>query len=179
MLLDAAVREVGGGRAAYDADAAPGRKRATWLRLLERLLAELYDALPPPKTIGKELFHAGYLRSAGPFDGVRPEDAPATLTLLTARPVAHAVRSVGAAEVIASGGGLRDPVPAGMLRERLVPVRLRASDELGLCTDAKQAYAFAALGFVTVHGLAAADPRATGARHPSGWRVGTGVVGRL
>lgn len=36
--------------------------------------------------------------------GVRPQDAPATLALLTARTIADAVRFVGATEIVASGG---------------------------------------------------------------------------
>ncbi|MER6030858.1 anhydro-N-acetylmuramic acid kinase [Streptomyces sp. NPDC001851] len=166
-LLDAAVREFSGGRQAYDADGALAGRGRPERRLLDRLLAEPYYALPPPKTTGKEVFHAGYLRSAGLFDGIRPEDALATLALLTARTVADAVRSVGAGEVIASGGGIRNPVLAGMLREELAPVPVRASDELGLPGAAKEAYAFAVLGFLTAHGLPGTDPRSTGARRAS------------
>ncbi|GHE05766.1 anhydro-N-acetylmuramic acid kinase [Streptomyces alanosinicus] len=166
-LLDAAVREFSGGRAAYDADGALAGRGRPRRRLLERLLAEPYYALAPPKTTGKEVFHTGYLRAAGLFDGVRPEDALATLAELTARTVADAVRSVGATEVIASGGGLRNPVLTRMLRERLAPVPVHASDVLGLPAAAKEAYAFGVLGFLTVHGLPGTDPRSTGARRPS------------
>ncbi|MES4891489.1 anhydro-N-acetylmuramic acid kinase [Streptomyces sp. NPDC096012] len=164
-LLDAAVREFSGGRLAYDADGALAARGRADRGLLERLLTEPYYALPTPKTTGKELFHAGYLRASGLLDGVRPEDALATLTELTARTVADAVRSVGATEVIASGGGMRNPVLAGTLRRLLAGVPLRASDELGLPAAAKEAYAFAVLGFLTAHGLPGTDPRSTGARH--------------
>ncbi|KUN03286.1 anhydro-N-acetylmuramic acid kinase [Streptomyces yokosukanensis] len=166
-LLDAAVREFSGGRAAYDVDGALAGRGRPVRRLLDRLLADPYYALAPPKTTGKEVFHAGYLRTAGLFDGIRPEDALATLAQLTARTIADAVRSVGATEVIASGGGVRNPVLTGMLRERLAPVPVRVSDALGLPAAAKEAYAFAVLGFLTVHGLPGTDPRSTGARHPS------------
>ncbi|MFG2602962.1 anhydro-N-acetylmuramic acid kinase [Streptomyces sp. NPDC048514] len=164
-LLDAAVREFSGGRLAYDADGALAGRGRVDRGLLERLLAEPYYALPTPKTTGKELFHAGYLRASGMLDGVRPEDALATLTELTARTVAGAVRSVGATEVIASGGGMRNPVLAGRLGRLLAGIPLRASDELGLPAAAKEAYAFAVLGFLTAHGLPGTDPRSTGARH--------------
>ncbi|MCF3129409.1 anhydro-N-acetylmuramic acid kinase [Streptomyces olivochromogenes] len=165
-LIDAAAREFSGGRLAYDADgtlAARGRVREP---LLERLLAEPYYALPAPKTTGKELFHHGYLRAAG-VDGLPAEDVLATLTLLTARTVADGVRSVGATEVLASGGGTRNPALMALLRDRLSGVALRTSDELGLPADAKEAYAFAVLGFLTAHGLPGTDPVATGARRPS------------
>ncbi|MFF5403595.1 anhydro-N-acetylmuramic acid kinase [Streptomyces misionensis] len=175
-LLDAAAREFSGGRLACDEDGALAARGTPDPRLLQRLLAEPYYALPPPRTTGKELFHAGYLRAAGAFDGGRPEDVLATLTLLTARTVADAVRSVGGTEVIASGGGVRNPVLTGLLQDRLGEIPLRTSDELGLPAAAKEAYAFAVLGFLTVHGLAGTDPRSTGARRPS--VLGTVTPGR-
>ncbi|MFF7236516.1 anhydro-N-acetylmuramic acid kinase [Streptomyces collinus] len=165
-LLDAAARAYSGGRLAYDAGgelAARGRPRRP---LLDRLLAEPYYALRPPKTTGKELFHPGYLRAAG-ADGLPAPDVLATLTALTARTVADAVRSVGATEVVASGGGTRNPVLMSELRRLLAPTGLRTSDDLGLPAAAKEAYAFAVLGFLTAHGLPGTDPRATGARRPS------------
>ncbi|ANP50725.1 anhydro-N-acetylmuramic acid kinase [Streptomyces griseochromogenes] len=165
-LLDAAAREFSGGRLAYDAGGALAARGLPYRPLLDRLLAEPYYALEPPKTTGKELFHAGYLRAAG-LDGLSAPDALATLTLLTARTVAEAVRSVGATEVIASGGGTRNPVLVRELGHQLPGIPLRTSDELGLPAPAKEAYAFAVLGFLTVHGLPGTDPRSTGARRPS------------
>ncbi|MFF7971359.1 anhydro-N-acetylmuramic acid kinase [Streptomyces sp. NPDC007905] len=165
-LLDAAAREYSGGRLAYDTDGALAARGRPYPPLLDRLLAEPYYALRPPKTTGKELFHSGYLRAAGP-GGLPAEDVLATLTLLTARTVADAVRSVGATEVIASGGGIRNPVLMSLLRRLLPETAVRTSDELGLPAAAKEAYAFAVLGFLTAHGLPGTDPRSTGAHHPS------------
>ncbi|CAL9360718.1 Anhydro-N-acetylmuramic acid kinase [Streptomyces sp. enrichment culture] len=167
-LIDAAVREYGDGRAAYDADGALAARGRVHGPLLERLLAEPYYALPPPKTTGKELFHAGRLREALAGSQELPaEDVVATLTLLTARTIADAVRAVGATEVIASGGGTRNPVLMDLLGRSLPGTVLRTSDELGLPAQAKEAYAFAVLGFLTAHGLPGTDPASTGARHPS------------
>ncbi|MEU0740469.1 anhydro-N-acetylmuramic acid kinase [Streptomyces sp. NPDC006134] len=167
-LIDAAVREYGGGRAAYDADGALAARGRVHGPLLERLLAEPYYALPPPKTTGKELFHAGLLREAlAGWEALPAEDVVATLTLLTARTIADAVRAAGATEVIASGGGTRNPVLMDLLGRSLPGTALRTSDELGLPAQAKEAYAFAVLGFLTAHGLPGTDPASTGARHPS------------
>ncbi|MEU6373021.1 anhydro-N-acetylmuramic acid kinase [Streptomyces sp. NPDC046909] len=165
-LIDAAARGFSGGRLAYDADGALAARGEVHGPLLDRLLAEPYYALPPPKTTGKELFHLGHLRDALAGTGTLPaEDVVATLTRLTARTVADAVRSVGATEVIASGGGVRNPVLRAMLAEELPGVPLRTSDELGLPSAAKEAYAFAVLGFLTAHGLPGTVPASTGARH--------------
>ncbi|MFG2966701.1 anhydro-N-acetylmuramic acid kinase [Streptomyces sp. NPDC048288] len=163
-LTDAAARGFTGGRLAYDADGALAARGRPDGPLLERLLAEPYYALPAPKTTGKELFHADYWRTV---EELSAEDALATLTLLTARTVANAVRGLGATEVVASGGGTRNPTLMAMLRAELPGTPVRASDELGLPATAKEAYAFALLGFLTAHGLPGTAPTATGARHPS------------
>ncbi|MFJ7077203.1 anhydro-N-acetylmuramic acid kinase [Streptomyces sp. NPDC098781] len=165
-LIDAAARGFSGGRLAYDVDGALAGRGTVHEPLLDRLLEEPYYALPAPKTTGKETFHLGRLRDALSGFGTLPaEDVVATLTMLTARTVADAVRAVGATEVIASGGGTRNPVLMRMLGQRLPGVALRASDELGLPSAAKEAYAFAVLGFLTAHGLPGTVPTATGAQH--------------
>ncbi|WP_217207910.1 anhydro-N-acetylmuramic acid kinase [Streptomyces sp. AC550_RSS872] len=165
-LIDAAARGFSGGRLAYDVDGALAGRGSVHEPLLRRLLAEPYYALPAPKTTGKELFHLGRLRDAlAGFGTLSAEDVVATLTALTARTVADAVRAAGATEVIASGGGTRNPVLMTMLGQRLPGVPLRTSDELGLPAAAKEAYAFAVLGFLTAHGLPGTVPSATGARH--------------
>ncbi|WTP61697.1 anhydro-N-acetylmuramic acid kinase [Streptomyces phaeochromogenes] len=183
-LIDAAVHHFTG--RAYDTDGALAARGKVHEPLLSRLLDEPYYALPAPKTTGKELFHRDYLLAAladpavlatavDPAAPATPtdtgtlahQDVIATLTRLTARTVADAVRSVGATEVIASGGGTRNPVLMAMLAEELPGVPVHTSDALGLPSAAKEAYAFAVLGFLTLHGLAGTDPRSTGARHPS------------
>ncbi|MFI9759431.1 anhydro-N-acetylmuramic acid kinase [Streptomyces sp. NPDC051963] len=165
-LVDAAARGFSGGRLECDADGALAARGRVHALLLQRLLAEPYYALPAPKTTGKELFHLGHLQAALAGLGTLPaEDVLATLTMLTARTVADAVRAVGATEVIASGGGTRNPVLMANLAALLPGVALGTSDELGLPSDAKEAYAFAVLGFLTVHGLPGTDPAGTGARH--------------
>jgi len=171
-LIDAAVHHFTGH--AYDTDGALAARGTVHEPLLRRLLDEPYYALPAPKTTGKELFHRDYLLAAlatlADPAGLGPlahQDVIATLTRLTARTVADAVRSVRATEVIASGGGTRNPVLMAMLAEELPGVPLHTSDALGLPAAAKEAYAFAVLGFLTPHGLVGTDPRSTGARHPS------------
>ncbi|ATL32042.1 anhydro-N-acetylmuramic acid kinase [Streptomyces formicae] len=167
-LIDAAVHEATGGRLEYDLDGELAARGTVDEGLLGQLLAEPYYGLPAPKTTGKELFHLPYLRTAlKGYEALPPEDVVATLTRLTARTVADAVRSVAASEVIASGGGTRNPALMAALRAELGSVPVRTSDELGLPSAAKEAYAFAVLGFLTLHGLPGTVPASTGARHPS------------
>ncbi|MEU9980566.1 anhydro-N-acetylmuramic acid kinase [Streptomyces sp. NPDC050856] len=172
-LIDAAVRHVTGGRAAFDEDGALAARGGVDAGLLRRLLDEPYYAAPPPKTTGKELFHLPHLLGAlAGREGIGGPDLVATVTRLTALTVADAVRSVAGTEVIASGGGTRNPTLMAMLRGELGGVPLRCSDELGLPSAAKEAYAFAVLGFLTLHGLAGTVPACTGARH-------AGVLGSI
>lgn len=167
-LADAVVRDLTGGSASFDADGMMAAHGTLHNGLLERLLAEPYYARPAPKSTGKELFHLDYLTQAmAGLPEIAPDDLVATVTALTARTVADAVRRHGGTEVIASGGGIRNPTLMQLLTDELSGVTLRSTDELGLPSGAKEASAFAMLGFLTVHGLAGTVPSCTGARNAS------------
>jgi anhydro-N-acetylmuramic acid kinase len=164
-LIDAAVSELRG--EPYDEG---GRYAATGLvdeALLDRLVAEPYYAATPPKSTGKELFHWPYLRSR--IDGSpNPDDVIATVTELTAVLIARELERHSLAEVFVSGGGTRNP----WLMQRLSALapsgcEVRKIDELGLPSEAKEAYAFALLGFLTAHGLPGTVASCTGASRPS------------
>lgn len=163
-LLDAAVADATGGRLSYDPDGALAARGTVDPALLDVLLAEPYYARPAPKTTGKELFHLPYLHRALAGREPATEDLAATLTALTARTVADAVRGVGAEEVVASGGGVRNPELMRLLTAELGDgVPLRTSDAWGMPAAAKEAYAFAVLGWLSVHGLPGTVPSCTGA----------------
>ncbi|MEW1959090.1 anhydro-N-acetylmuramic acid kinase [Kineococcus sp. NPDC059986] len=137
--------------------------------LLEDLLAEPFYAQPPPKTTGKELFHPGYV--AGRLHGrvLAQADLVATLTELTVRTVAAAL--AGVEVVVASGGGVRNPVLLAGLRRELSG-RVLLSDDLGCPAGEKEAIAFALLGYAFATGRPGNVPSCTGARGPR-------VLGRL
>lgn len=165
-LIDAAARRLSGGIESFDRDGARARRGRVHPVLLERLLAEPYYRQGPPKSTGKELFHPGY---ADLFAGgleVGGDDLLATLTQLTVETVAADLERLDVTEVFASGGGTRNPVLMERLRRRLEPIRLRRSDDLGLPEAAKEAFAFALIGFCTMSGLPATVPSCTGGSRP-------------
>ena len=166
-LIDAAALRASGGRCRYDADgrlAAAGRVDQ---RLLAHLLAEPYYALPAPKSTGKELFHAAYLEQAvAAYPGLSHADIAATVTALTAETVAAQVRQYEVDTLIVAGGGCANPTLMAMLRDRLPGVRLTTTAEFGVPVDAKEAIAFALIGWHTAHGLPGAVPSCTGAAGP-------------
>lgn len=167
-LIDAAIRYVTNGQLGFDADGALGRRGRIDTPLLDRLLEEPYYSKPGPKSTGKELFHLPYLLAVLDRHGLLPaEDVVATVTELTARTVADAVRRSAGTEVIAAGGGTKNPFLMSRLASALMDVPLRTTDEFGLPAHAKEAYAFATLGYLSRHGLVGTVASCTGARHPS------------
>ncbi|MET8084155.1 anhydro-N-acetylmuramic acid kinase [Micromonospora sp. NPDC005237] len=167
-LLDVAVRHFSGGVEEYDRDgrgAAAGQINPV---LLRRLLDEPYYRQPGPKSTGKELFHLPYLLAAlADAPTPEPNDVLATLTRLTAVTVADACREHGVTRLVVSGGGAHNPTLLRMISDELPDVHLTSSDEVGVASDAKEALAFALLGYLTVHGLPGTLPSGTGARHAS------------
>jgi len=71
-------------------------------------------------------------------------------------------------DFIVSGGGARNLTLLQMLREQLEPLgcTVQASDDLGLPAEAKEAMAFAVLGYETLRERAGNVPAATGAQRP-------------
>lgn len=168
-LIDAAVTWLTDGAESCDRDGHRAIKGRVDDTLLEALLADPYYTRPPPKSTGKETFHSGYLRAACQEAGREPgDDVVATVTALTARTVADACRAHGVADVLVSGGGAHNPALLQALADDLgAGVTLRPSDEAGVPAQAKEAYLFALLGFLTWHGVPATVPSCTGARHRS------------
>jgi anhydro-N-acetylmuramic acid kinase len=164
-LLDAAARMISDGVWQQDIDGELAAQGTVRKDLLGALLADAYYVKPPPKSTGKERFHGDYLRVAlDSVPHVAAVDLLATLVELTAVTVADACRGRGVGKVVASGGGVRNPVLMAALRRLLDPVPVITSDELGVPTDAKEAYLAALLGFLTWHGAATDAP--TGATGP-------------
>jgi anhydro-N-acetylmuramic acid kinase len=139
---------------------------------LRRLLEDPYYAAPPPKSTGREHFHRSYVAERLGATAPTGPDLLATLTELTAATVAQALTPFAPTEVLASGGGVRNPALLGALHRRLAPARLTTTAEHGIDPAAKEAYLMALLGFLTWHGVPGVPPGVTGAAMPR-------VLGRI
>jgi anhydro-N-acetylmuramic acid kinase len=168
-LIDAAVVAVTRGAETYDAGGRRAARGTVDEALLALLLDDFYLTRQPPKTTGRERYHHAFTEDAIDHLGRDPgaDDLIATLTAHAAEVAAAECRRHGVAEVIASGGGTENPVLMRGLAERIAPARLRTIDDIGIPSGAKEAYAFAVLGFLTWHGLPGNVPSCTGARHPA------------
>jgi anhydro-N-acetylmuramic acid kinase len=166
-LIDAAVLHYSDGHATYDLDGARAAAGRVHDGLLKHLLDDAYYRRTGPKSTGKEHFHLDYLLDAVRAAGVlRSEDVIATVTELTAATIAAECRRHRVSVVIVSGGGADNPVLMRSLASAIGSVPLLRSDEVGVPAAAKEAMAFAVLGFLTVHGVDGTMPACTGATRP-------------
>jgi anhydro-N-acetylmuramic acid kinase len=165
MLIDALVARLTGGAQAFDRDGAIGMQGTIDGELLAHLLADPYLDQAPPKTTGRE-----YYGSATVDDILsRRElsaDVIATATAFTAHSIADAYRRWLPElpdEVFVNGGGARNPLLMRMLADALDGIAVRATDELGVDADAKEAMAFALMAHDSLAGYPTNIPGATGA----------------
>jgi anhydro-N-acetylmuramic acid kinase len=101
--------------------------------------------------------------------GLNDASAIATITALTAQSIAQAYHSfLGPVdELVAGGGGARNRTLLRMLSEALPETKVSTMQAYGIDPDAKEAIAFALLGYATLHGWPNNVPTATGADHPA------------
>ncbi|HEV8398229.1 MAG TPA: anhydro-N-acetylmuramic acid kinase [Gemmatimonadales bacterium] len=171
-VIDAVTRRVDPD-AAYDQGGERARRGRPVQKLLEELLADPYFNEAPPKSTGRERFGIEYadrllarVRAAGGSDN----DAVATATALTAESIGRAIdRWPGKdkpGELVISGGGAQNPALVERLATRVQPRPVVLFDQLFFSGEAKEAVAFAFMGYQTVLGRPGNLPEATGARGP-------------
>jgi anhydro-N-acetylmuramic acid kinase len=140
--------------------------------LLASLLRDKYFLRPPPKTAGREQYGETYVHSLLAHPEARTaksEDVIRTATILTALSVLDAFHRfvnprAKVSELIVSGGGSHNPLLMAQIASGLQKVRVRASGDLGVPENAKEAFAFAVLAYQTLRKRPANVPGATGAK---------------
>ena len=172
MVIDALVRHFTHGRKAFDRNAEMAGRGKVLPGLLAELLRDTYLSKSPPKTAGREQYGRKYVRRLLTYREARrtrAEDVIRTATILTALSIVDAVHRfvptrAGVSEMIISGGGAHNPLLMAQMEAALPQVRLRTSAEFGVPGDAKEAFAFAVLGWETLQRRTSNVPGATGAR---------------
>ncbi len=174
MIIDGVMEELFAKR--YDRDGRIASSGRPLDGVIARLARAPFFRQKPPRTAGREEFGREYVsRFLQLCRGASKPDVVATATALTARTIADAVkrhvlkRNQNFQEMIASGGGTKNPTLVAMLHGELksLGIALRFSDEFGVPSEAKEALAFALLAQETWHQRASNVPSATGAKRPA------------
>lgn len=171
VLIDEAARLLTDGAATFDHDGQMAGAGTVDHDLLQQWLQHPFFQQPPPKSTGRELFGPKEARAyvdQAQARGLDANDTIATLTALTAWSIAGAYQQFGARvdEALVGGGGARNSTLLRMLQAALPDVAVRPLDDAGLNADAKEAVAFALLGYAALHGWPNNVPAATGAAKP-------------
>ncbi len=172
MIIDRFAEIITDGRLKYDKNGKLASKGTLDQDLLERLCAHPYLSTPPPKSTGREDF--GIHFSDELFKELRQDDmdvfdAIKTITAFTAKSISDSYKnyilpSNKIAEVIISGGGVRNPVLFQYLKDYLRDISISKVDDFGIPSEAKEALVFAILANETICGNPSNVPSATGAR---------------
>jgi anhydro-N-acetylmuramic acid kinase len=170
--LDRLARHLSDGQLACDQDgrfAMAGRVKEPLLTDL--LKKDLFLARRPPKSTGFEMYGDAFVARAAEQHGGYDTDLMATLTEFTARTIAlglHQCAELGPPieEVVAAGGGVRNPALMERIAALIAPIPILRSDDLGVPPDAREAMVFAVLADMTLRGMTACLPPVTGATAP-------------
>jgi anhydro-N-acetylmuramic acid kinase len=167
-VMDAVARLVDPSQL-FDRDGVLAARGTANEAVVRELLADPFFELPPPRSTGRERFGEAYARTL--HGRVPGPDGVATAVELTARSIAAAVArwTPAGGDLLVSGGGVHHPVLWRALARALAAAGRpapRRFDELFFDGDAKEAVAFALLGYLTLHGQPGNVPAATGASGP-------------
>ncbi len=181
MVIDAAIERLTG--RAFDCGGGMAARGQILQPILNELLQNPYFAQHPPKSCGREQFGADFtdrFLARCQAEGAGNRDIIATATAFTAETVLEAYRRflwphlgqraplARATDLFVSGGGARNATLLKHLRSVFEPlnVSVTTTDDVGLPIEAKEAAAFALLGWLTWHRLPGNIPAATGATRP-------------
>jgi anhydro-N-acetylmuramic acid kinase len=180
MIIDAAMQQLYG--RSFDKDGAIAARGRVLGPIVKRLMQAKYFSATPPKSCGREEFGtamADNLLALGKREQARKQDVIATATEFTAESILDAYRRfcwphlgrraplARATEMFVAGGGANNATLMRMLTEgfAVLGVKVATTASAGLAVEAKEAAAFALLGWLTWHGLPGNVPSATGASH--------------
>ena len=174
VVIDAVTRNVSPDQR-FDAGGKLARSGTPIEEAVGEAMTHPYFAAPPPKSTGRELFSPDWIdQFMANCRRYRPEatngDLVATAVLLTARSIADAFRRFipePVTEMLASGGGAENPALLDAIRSELPKgIEVKRFADVYFDGEAKEAVAFALLGWLFLNGQAGNVVTVTGARGP-------------
>lgn len=133
------------------------------IHLLKQMQNDAYFAAPPPKSTGRDHFHADWLNQF--ITNESPADVQATLLELTAWCITHHIfrYAADAAAAIICGGGANNSTLLAKIAELLPTIRVETTDQYQVPAQQVEALAFAWLAKQCIDGEALDLTRTTGA----------------
>ena len=172
MLIDAYVSRMTKEEKAYDEGGKLAAQGKIHQGLLDFLMKDPYLQLPPPKNSGREYYGKAYLEKICEFAAehhVEDVDCLRTITRFTAESIAYGLQHFtkeSPDQLIVGGGGSHNPVILADLAECLPYCQILTNEDIGFCSDSKEAVAFAVLASEAISGNCNNVPSVTGAAVP-------------
>jgi len=172
ILLDGMIRLLTGGREPFDAGGKHAVQGCCIEPLVEKWLTHPLLLKKPPKNIPRQEFGEEFLNQAIEFARQKHRnmhDVLCTATHFVARAIVASIQRFvpkPAQRVLLSGGGVRNGLLWSLLEQHLDPIPLEKIDAHGIPVEARKAIAFAGLAALTMDGVPANLPGATGASGP-------------
>jgi len=171
MLIDGAVKYLTCGQSSYDEDGEIAAKGRIEGDLLKELMEHPFIRSPPPKSAGREEFGEHFLQhilQQAKNRNISRQDLVCTLTAFTAEAIAeNCKRYLGKIdEMVVGGGGAYNKTLMAMVGQLLQGTRISRTEDYGIPIKAKEAMAFALLGYCALRKIPSNVPSATGARRP-------------
>lgn len=180
ILCDVLVKIITGGVQNCDTDGRLARRGTIRPDILQELRGHPYIKAPFPKSTGPEVFGSDLvwqIIAKYRIEPVQYYDLLATFSRFTAEAININYRQFFAEkypldEIIASGGGVYNPVIMEHLQELFSPVEIHSPETYGISGDGKEALTFAVLAALYIWQIPGNIPNVTGASHPA-------VLGKL
>jgi anhydro-N-acetylmuramic acid kinase len=154
---------------AFDRDGALALSGKVMTDLLNQCMCDPFFRKAPPKSTGRDLFHAAWLQShLSGFASASVADVQATLTAFTARACADDVLRYAsdAVRLLVCGGGAYNRCLMDMLQQLIPDIPVQSTEQQGLPPLQVEAAGFAWLAQQTCLNLPGNLPAVTGALGP-------------
>jgi len=153
----------------FDADGNVAMSGSVIVPIIEKLEKDEFILRKPPKSTGREKYSYEALEKLAlefDFNSFEKEDVITTVTELTVRSMVYNYRTFikNIDKIIVSGGGVHNKYIMNRLKEEF-PNKVYALEEIGFNSDAKEAFAFAVLGYLSITGKPGNVKTSTGAKY--------------